>query len=89
MSDNQPTMDANVNVLESLLYPYIDTEYKTEIEKQKKAEKNSKVITNDSYISTFTEVKLRNLMMLAERKNLLLEKTGIGYDKGDEDETEF
>lgn len=75
MSQQQSEMDANVDIFESLLFPYIDDKYKTEKVKADKKLKNAQMIGNETAEADYTKTKFRALMALAERKNLLLEKT--------------
>lgn len=95
MSDSQTAMDANVDIMESLLCPYFDEDYVNEITTAKKALKNSLMTNVSSGQSEFTKERFRALMRLAERKNLLLTKEADAidddpdaYDEGYEDPSE-
>lgn len=86
MSDTQNAMDTNVDVLESLLYPYRDDEYKDNMKKAKQTLQNQQMVGFAGAEADFTKTKFRELMQLAERNNLLLTKEAYGYDEEEKED---
>jgi len=88
-SQNNDIFIANVEMLESLLCPYVDDEYFKDLKIPDKEFKNvmaldtstsgrDELVTTKKF--TLTQEKFRALMRLANRRNLLIEKVGEGYD---------
>ena len=86
MSNTQDMMDAGVDMLESLLCPYEDADYKKSLETASKNLKNGQMMAQKNAAADYTRLKFRELMQLAERRNLLLDKEGEGVDPGDTEE---
>lgn len=86
----------NVEAFEGVLCPYIDDEYETRLKAEMNAYKyftflDPMLRERDAMIDRkrleLAWQKFRALMSLAERKGLLLEKKGEGYDTEDENDS--
>jgi hypothetical protein len=83
MSQTQMDMDASVDILESLLFPYLDDEYDESMKVSKKALQNEKIVGNEMAESNYTKAKFRELMKLAKRNKFLTEESDYGEDEDD------
>ncbi len=95
-SINEPTAYISaIEALEDVLTPYIEdsSDYETEVKKEEKTveeanqedglkkDKGAKMLEAKVNLA---RSKFRGLMRIAEKKGLLLEKVGVGYDTPDE-----
>ena len=96
-SANEDVFAANVDMLESLLYPYIDDDYQEALKNPHAGMINILNLDGSTYgkegmvnrgKEEFIREKFRALMVLAQRRNLLIQKTGEGYDTTDETDDE-
>ncbi len=87
-----------IEALEDALFPYLDkeytdmlVEYETDIVEAEREDSHNKDKQGRIQLAKveLARAKFRGLMQTADRKGLLLDKVGIGYDKGDDDESEF
>ena len=86
-----------IEILNVLLLPYQDEKYKEDLKKNTAI--SSAIASMDGMCKNKSDMKRQNdinnathkfgaLMCLAERKGLLLAKTGYGYDDDEDDEND-
>lgn len=96
-SPSDETFSANVEMLESLLCPYFDMEYYVDLKIPEKEYRNIQSLDHATHgreqmlaqkHSVVTRDRFRALMKLANRRNLLIQKTDYGEDESDGDTKE-
>src|SRR3990172_5976855 len=90
-SQNDDAFAANVEMLESLLYPYEDSEYNSDLKIPQQEMRNMSNLDGATHgkedmlsqrHAILMRQKFRALMKLAHRRNLLIQRQGEGYDTG-------